>query len=303
MRLATVVVDGRPRLVGQVGDQLVDLQIAGTLVGCGELPNDMLEFLDGGVTLLKRCRETLDVAGRELATPAGKHSFADAGAVYSPDTVRWLAPVPRPRKIICVGLNYRDHAEEAQLAMPEAPFLFPKFSTAAAGPYNEVVRHRLTEKMDFEVELVAVIGRRAKKVAVDDAMGCVVGYMVGNDFSARDLQVTQLTLSKSGDGFAPMGPFLVTADEVLRPHNLRLQLWVNGELMQSSSTANMIFRIHDLIAYTTQGVTLEPGDVIFTGTPNGVGHFRRPPFYLKPGDVVVTAVEGLGELRNTIVDD
>lgn len=302
MRLATVVAEGRPRLVGRVSDQLVDLQKAATLVGGGVLPNDMLDLLDGGPALLKRSRETLDLADRELTTPAGQRSFAEAGAIYSPGSVRWLAPVPRPRKIICVGLNYRDHVEEAQLPIPSSPFLFSKFPTAAAGPYDQVVRHRLTEKLDYEVELVVVIGRRVKNVPAHDAMGCVVGYMVGNDFSARDLQETQLTLGKSGDGFAPMGPFLVTADEVLDPHNLRVQLWLNGELMQSSSTAYLIFRIPELIAYCSQGLTLEPGDVIFTGTPKGVGHFRRPPVYLKPGDVLVTAVEGLGELRNTIID-
>ncbi len=302
MRLATIVVDDCPRLVGQVRDRLVDLQKASKLLGGEALPSDMLELLDGGPRLLKRCRETLEMASDELVASPGGGSLEAAGAVYLPDGVRWLAPLPRPRKIICAGLNYRDHAQEARLEIPSAPFLFPKFSSSTAGPYDSVPLHSLTTQVDFEAELVAVIGSRVKSISVDKAMSCVMGYTVGNDISARDLQKTLLSLSKSGDGFAPMGPFLVTADEAPDPHNLKVQSWVNGEPMQSSSTANMIFRIPELIAYCSLSATLEPGDVIFTGTPHGVGHFRRPPVYLKPGDVLVTAVEGLGELRNTIVD-
>jgi 2-keto-4-pentenoate hydratase/2-oxohepta-3-ene-1,7-dioic acid hydratase in catechol pathway len=302
MRLATVIADSRPRLVGQVRGQLIDLQKASALIGSEALPCDMLDLLDGGPALLKRCRETLEMADGVLATPAGRSPLEAEGAVYSPDGVGWLSPLPRPRKIICVGLNYRDHIEEARLKTPTEPFLFPKFSSASAGPYDRVALHSLTNKLDFEAELVAVIGRRAKNVPAGEAMDCVAGYMVGNDISARDLQETNLSLSKSGDGFAPMGPFLVTVDEVPDPHNLRVQSWLNGNPMQSSSTSYLIFRIPELIAYCSRGLTIEPGDVIFTGTPPGVGHFRQPPIYMKPGDVLVTAVEGLGELRNTIVD-
>ncbi len=219
--------------------------------------------------------------------------------------VQLLAPVPRPGKIICIGLNYRDHAEESKMAVPESPITFSKYGTCVTHPATPVYLPRTSEKVDYEAELAVVIGRRAKHVPRERAYDCVLGYTNFNDVSARDFQFAdgQWQRGKSCDSFAPMGPAIVTRDEVPDPHRLRIALRLNGQTMQSSSTEQLIFGVDRLIEFLSETVTLEPGDVIATGTPPGVGFARKPPVFLKPGDLMEVEVEGLGVLSNPVLAD
>lgn len=225
------------------------------------------------------------------------------GAVFAPEEVTLAAPVPRPPKIICVGLNWHDHARETNLPIPEVPTIFSKFATAVIGPGENIVLPRSSTKPDYEAEFAFVIGRGGRYIPAFRWREHVFGYMNFNDVSARDYQLatTQWTIGKSFDTFAPMGPWLVTADEIEDPHDLDITLTINGEVLQSSNTSHLIFRIPDLISYLSSVFTLEAGDVISTGTPAGVGFARKPPRYLRPGDEVVVRVEKLGELRNPVV--
>jgi 2-keto-4-pentenoate hydratase/2-oxohepta-3-ene-1,7-dioic acid hydratase in catechol pathway len=215
-------------------------------------------------------------------------------------SLRPVAPV-RPGKIVAVGRNYREHAREEMAAVPDAPLLFAKFPSALIGD-GATVRWSaaLAGQVDYEAELAVVIGRRARNVAVDEALGHVLGYTCLNDVSARDLQVSdgQWTRAKSLDTFCPMGPWIVTADEIPNPGALRIQCRVNGEIRQDASTADLVHRVADLIAYCSRAFTLDPGDVIATGTPGGVGAFREPPVFLTDGDTVEVEIEGVGILRN-----
>ena len=218
-----------------------------------------------------------------------------------------LAPIGRPDKVICIGLNYRDHAVETGAAIPAEPVVFSKFASAIVGPDSDVVLPGVAQQVDYEAELVVVIGRRGKRVAAEEAFAYVAGFMCGNDVSARDWQKGrpggQWLLGKTPDTFAPTGPWLVTADEIADPHQLNVRLRLNGETMQEGSTREFIFGIDRLIAHVSQLVTLEPGDLIFTGTPPGVGVARKPPVFLKPGDEVEVEIEGLGVLRNRVVGE
>jgi 2-keto-4-pentenoate hydratase/2-oxohepta-3-ene-1,7-dioic acid hydratase in catechol pathway len=212
-----------------------------------------------------------------------------------------LAPVTNPEKVVCVGLNYRDHAEEGDNEIPETPVLFSKFPTTVAGPDSTISWDPdLTETVDYEVELVVVIGEEARRVDEDEALDHVAGYLVGNDVSARDLQLGdgQWVRGKSPDSFAPVGPELVTADEVSDPHDLSIWAEVNGERLQDSSTSNLIFGVDELVSFCSQAFTLKPGDLLFTGTPPGVGVYREPPVVLDDGDEVTVGIEGIGELTN-----
>jgi 2,4-diketo-3-deoxy-L-fuconate hydrolase len=214
-----------------------------------------------------------------------------------------MLPIERPGKIVCVGLNYRDHAEEQGAELPAAPLLFANFTTALIGPGEPIVIPPLVTKCDYEAELGVVIGSRVRNVSRENALEAVAGYICANDVSARDLQFAdgQWTRGKSPDTFCPVGPRLVPASEVADPHNLRIRALVNGEPLQDSTTANLIFGVDEIIAYASQTSTLEPGDLILTGTPAGVGVFREPPRLLQPGDVVTVEIEGLGELTNPVV--
>lgn len=211
-------------------------------------------------------------------------------------------PVPRPSKIVAIGLNYRDHAEEAKLKLPAEPLFFAKFPSSITGPFDRIVIPHANPDIDYEAELAVVIGRRAKHVTTADASDFIAGYMVLNDVSARKWQFgdKQWTRGKSCDTFCPAGPWLTTTDEVANPHNLRISATVNGETVQDSSTGNLIFGIPELIQHITESVTLEPGDIIATGTPAGVGVFRNPPLMLKDGDVVEVTIENLGSIRNPV---
>jgi 2-keto-4-pentenoate hydratase/2-oxohepta-3-ene-1,7-dioic acid hydratase in catechol pathway len=205
-------------------------------------------------------------------------------------------------KIVCAGMNYRDHAEETGIPVPERPVLFAKWTSAAIGPGEPIVLPGFTTEIDYEAELGVVIGRRARDVAVDDALGFVGGYTCVNDVSARDLQFAdgQWTRAKSLDTFCPVGPALVPASDIADPQALAIRCLVNGEALQDSSTAHMVFSVAELVSYASRGITLEPGDLIATGTPAGVGFTRKPPVFLQAGDEVTVEIEGVGALTNPV---
>jgi 2,4-didehydro-3-deoxy-L-rhamnonate hydrolase len=216
--------------------------------------------------------------------------------------VRLLAPVPRPGKIVCVGLNYRDHADETRQPIPSEPVLFSKYANSVVGPGADVVVPPGAGKIDYEAELAVFIGRRASAVPTGAALDHVAGYTCANDVSSRSLQFrsSQWLLGKAIDTFLPLGPYLVTADEVPDPQALGIRCLVNGELRQSSDTGQMVFGVAELVSFASRTITLEPGDVLVTGTPSGVGMAADPPRYLGPGDRMRVEIDGLGELDNTL---
>lgn len=227
-----------------------------------------------------------------------------ASAPRVSSAVRLGAPICRPSKIVCIGLNFRDHAAESKMELPKEPVIFFKSTTALAGPNDPVRIPRNATKLDWEVELAVVIGKRAAYVPVEHALDFVAGYVLHNDYSERSFQLErggQWVKGKSADTFAPLGPFLATVDEVRNPGQLQMWLKVNGTLKQNSSTANMIFDVATLVSYVSEFMTLLPGDLISTGTPAGVGLGTNPPSYLKAGDVVELGIEGLGESRQEVV--
>ncbi len=227
------------------------------------------------------------------------------GSVLSRANARIGPPVPRPGKIICIGLNYRDHAAESNMPVPSSPVTFSKYVTSVTGPGKPIVLPPSSQQVDYEAEMAIVIGRRAKYVPIERAFEYVLGYMNFNDVSARDFQFAdgQWQRGKACDTFAPMGPFILMRDLAGDPHALRIQLRLNGKTMQDSSTAQLIFGVDHVVSFLSQTITLEPGDVIATGTPPGVGFARKPPVFLKAGDVVEVEVEGLGVLSNPVADD
>jgi 2-keto-4-pentenoate hydratase/2-oxohepta-3-ene-1,7-dioic acid hydratase in catechol pathway len=211
-------------------------------------------------------------------------------------------PIPRPGKIVCVGLNYRDHAEEQGAELPEAPLLFAKFTTSLIGPGDPIVIPPIVTKCDYEAELGVVLGATVRQVSRENALEAVAGYVVANDVSARDLQFGdgQWTRGKSPDTFCPVGP-LVPAADVRDPHSLPIRAILNGEVVQDSTTANLVFGVDEVISYASQTATLEAGDLILTGTPAGVGIFRDPPRLLRPGDEITIEIDGVGMLTNPVV--
>lgn len=242
------------------------------------------------------------IAGGAAAVAQLQAVVAAARATLPIDSLQLAPAVPAPSKILCVGLNYRQHAIEYGSPIPTAPIYFAKFANSLAAHGDTVAIPAAAQQVDYEVELVVVIGRRAKNVAAADALQHVFGYATGNDLTARDLQsrATQWTYGKAIDGFAPLGPYLVTADEVPDPQALGLKLWINGEQRQNSKTADMIFPVAELIADLSRVMTLEPGDLIYTGTPEGVITGMKPQVWLRPGDEIACEVEGLGRLVNRL---
>lgn len=219
-------------------------------------------------------------------------------------SVRLGSPLCRPSKIVCIGLNFSDHAEEAGMPIPKEPIVFLKATSALAGPFDDLVIPPGAEKVDWEVELAFVIGKKASHVSLDDALGHVAGYVLHNDVSERAYQLEaggQWTKGKGCDGFAPLGPYLVTPDELGDPHDLNMWLKVNGEYRQRGSSARMIFGVPFLVSYLSRFMTLLPGDVVSTGTPPGVAMGGKPPRYLKAGDVMEWGIDGLGEARQKAV--
>ena len=265
--------------------QYVDLSLADP-----SLPATMRELLALGESGLKQVQQTL--------------AKTDLPVLDSKD-VRLAAPVPDPRKVICVGLNYADHARESGLEPPPEPVIFNKFPTTVCAHEEAIVLPNNAEQVDYEAELVVIIGEGGRDIPAVKANRHIAGYCCGHDVSARDWQLHkpggQWLMGKTFDTFAPCGPWLVTADEIPDAGNLQVKLRLNEETMQDSSTAQFIFSVPEIIAYVSSVATLEPGDLIFTGTPPGVGMARKPPVFLKPGDVVEVEIEGLGILRNNVV--
>lgn len=225
-----------------------------------------------------------------------------AGDPFPVSSVRLLAPLARPSKIIGVGLNYRDHAAESNAAVPISPILFAKLPNAVVGPQDAIELPPESEFVDWEIELAVIIGRKARGVRRESAMDHVAGYTILNDVSARDIQERdgQWVRAKSFDTFAPLGPWIATADELGDGSGLGLRLWVNGQLKQSSNTSELIFDVPTLVSFCSRGFTLEPGDIITTGTPAGVGHGRDPQECLRAGDVVALEIDGIGRLENPV---
>jgi 2-keto-4-pentenoate hydratase/2-oxohepta-3-ene-1,7-dioic acid hydratase in catechol pathway len=264
-----------------------------------EVPENHLAWLDQDGPWLQQSRETYEALANNSRTVA---EATEKGWLTRRADAYWLAPVPRPGKLICIGLNYRDHAAESNMAIPERPVVFSKFSTAVIAPGEPVVTPETSQQVDYEAELAVVIGRRAKNVSASSALDYVLGYTAFNDVSARDFQFAdgQWQRGKSCDTFAPMGPTIVTADEIPDPHKLAIKLRLNGKTMQDSNTDQLIFGVPELIAFLSETITLEPGDVIATGTPPGVGFARKPPVFLKHGDEMEVEIEKIGTLNNPV---
>jgi len=285
MKLATLKTDLGPRVVGVALDgRFVDLCEVDV-----KLPTTMREIL--------AAPEGLVAAAHALAVGMEKGPFV---------TGQLAAPVGNPGKVFCIGLNYRDHAIETNSPIPSEPVVFSKFSQAVVGPEDAVILPKVAHEVDYEAELVVVIGKQGKNIYKENAFSHVAGYTCGNDISARDWQKGrpggQWLLGKTPDTFAPTGPYLVTADEV-DPHNLRIGLRLNGETLQNSTTKELIFGIDEVIAHLSQLITLQPGDLIFTGTPPGVGAARNPQIYLKPGDRMEVEIEDVGILVNPVIGE
>ena len=247
-----------------------------------------------------------DITGETLAPAmlARLKALDPAVLPLAPEGVRIGQPVARPWNFIAIGLNYADHAKEAGLEIPSEPIIFNKLGNTVSGPFDDVMYPKNSDRMDWELELAFVIGKRARYVEEKDAMDYVAGFTICNDVSERRFQMKrngQWFKGKAAETFGPLGPWLVTPDEIPDPANLKLSLKVNGEVKQQGSTATMIFSIPYLVAYVTQFCVLEPGDVISTGTPPGVGSVMKPPQYLKAGDVMELEIEGLGLQRQTVV--
>lgn len=291
-----------PRFGALVADAVVDLVEAFRAAGLATPAEaqDAVAWLDLDGPFLAGARQ---VVGEIASDQKTRTRLEQLGAVLALDSVRLAAPIPRPGKILCIGLNYRDHAQETGKPIPERPILFSKFSTAVVGPNEPVVLPRVSSQVDFEAELGVVLGRRAKHVPRERALEHVLGYVILNDVSARDLQYGdgQWQRGKSCDTFAPLGPAIVTIDEIPDPGALGIRLRLNGAVMQESNTRQLIFGVPDLIAFLSQTITLEPGDVLATGTPAGVGCARQPPVFLKPGDQLEVEIDGLGLLANPVV--
>ena len=283
MRLVSYVSDSGFRTAAIWDGQYVDLNTADP-----DIPSSMKRLLAQGQEGLERARRAVE-----------------RGKSIDPASVKLAAPVPDPEKVICIGLNYADHAAESGSAIPSEPVVFNKFPTAVCGPGDQIVLPRESQCVDYEAELVVVIGSEARHIPQEKARQYIAGYTCGNDVSARDWQLDrpggQWLLGKTFDTFAPMGPYLVTDEEIEEPGSLDIRLRLNGQSMQDSNTKQLIFGIEHIVSYVSAICTLKPGDIIFTGTPPGVGMARKPPVFLKDGDEVEVEIGGIGSLRNSVV--
>jgi len=313
MKLVTYESKKQSRLGVVEGDSVVDVAAAYDAMGKGRIadaklaaaakvlrklggpPRDMIELLGLG----ERYRKALAL----ITAGAAAHSKNAKGLLTPLATAKLRAPIARPNKITCIGLNYADHAREQGIEPPGAPIFFLKSHNTICGPGDPIRLPPNSTQVDYEAELAVVIGKRGGRIPESDAHAYIAGYTILHDVSARDMQFAdkQWYRGKSCDTFAPTGPWIVTADEIPDPHNLRICLALNGETMQDSSTANLIFKAPFLVSYLSQSITWEVGDLISTGTPPGVGFARKPPVFLKSGDTVSVSVEGIGTLTNPVV--
>ncbi|MGH9445748.1 MAG: fumarylacetoacetate hydrolase family protein [Terriglobia bacterium] len=328
MKLATYESKGQLRVGSMEGESLVDIRsaleavakrqgpralysetkfkdAARTLTESGAAPREMRGVLGRGDEWLKALKVVTSGIARELGARANSRKAAPKspkGLLTPLSSVRLRAPISRPGKITCVGLNYADHAREGGQEPPAAPIFFLKAHNTIIGPDDPIVLPPNSEKVDYEAEFAVVLGKPGRRISEDRAYEHVAGYTILNDVSARDMQFgdNQWFRGKSCDTFAPTGPWIVTRDEVPDPHNLRISLTLNGQTMQDSSTSNLIFRVPFLVSYLSQSLTWETGDLISTGTPPGVGVHRAPPVFLKAGDTVSITVERLGTLTNPV---
>lgn len=289
MKLVTFVHNDKTAvgaLSGAENELVVDLSVA-----TPSLPTNLKDLLAAGASALE-----------EVAAAVRNPPY---GSTLNLEEVKLLAPIPNPGKILCIGLNYRDHAAESNSPLPPHPIVFAKYSNAVLAPGDPIVLPKNSKQPDYEAEFGVVIGKRARHVSEADALNYVGGYLPFHDVSARDYQMrtSQWSMGKTFDTFAPFGPALTTADEIPDPQTLDIQLSINGEVLQKSNTKNLIFTVQQLIADLTSVMTLEPGDIIATGTPGGVGSARKPPRWLKAGDVVRIEIEKLGVLENPCVNE
>jgi 2-keto-4-pentenoate hydratase/2-oxohepta-3-ene-1,7-dioic acid hydratase in catechol pathway len=281
MKLATFTYQNQTRIGAVIENQIVD--------GLADenLPTDMIAFLEQGDSALQKM-QTL------ISSEKNRIPLAD---------VQLLAPIPRPRKFLGIGLNYADHVDETGLEKPEYPLFFTKQSSCVIGNGGAIEMPSVSEKVDYEGELAFVIGKKCKNVLVENAHEVIAGFTIVNDVTVRDWQfrTPTWTIGKSFDTHGPMGPWMVTADEISNPHALNLKTWVDDELRQNSNTCHMMFNCYEMIAYLSQAMTLEVGDVISTGTPSGVGVKMKPRGYLKAGQTVKIEIEGIGTLVNAVI--
>ncbi|EGD83290.1 fumarylacetoacetate hydrolase domain-containing protein 2B [Salpingoeca rosetta] len=277
--------DAKPRFGVQVSDggDIVDVTATDKTI-----PATTLDVLRGGDAVIERVRAAVE---------------SKANVIKAADAVI-KAPIYDCEKVICIGMNYVDHCTEQNLPVPKEPLVFSKFASSIADPGADIIKAPVVEKLDFEVELAVVIGKEAHRVKAAEAMEYVAGYTVAHDVSARDWQLEknggQWLIGKTFDTFAPIGPAIVTRDDLADPHNLGIRCRVNGETMQDSNTNQLVFKTETIIEWITQFVTLKPGDIILTGTPPGVGCFRKPPVWLKDGDVVEVEIDSIGCISNTV---
>mgnify|MGYP000559473769 CR=1 FL=1 len=283
MKLVTFSYQGVVRVGAVIENSVVDS------LGCVDIPATMIEFLEAGKNALEIMQRLIDSQQQRIA-------LAD---------VKLMAPIPRPGKFLGVGLNYADHIAETELEKPEYPTFFTKQSSCVIASGEAIHVPKVSEKLDYEVELAFVIGKRCRHVSLDKAHEVIAGYTLVNDVSVRDWQFRSptWTLGKSFDTHGPMGPWIMTADEIADPHHLNLKTWVDDDLRQSSNTQHMIFNCYEMIAYLTQAMTLEPGDVIATGTPSGVGVKMKPRGYMLAGQTVKIEIENIGTLTNPVINE
>ena len=290
----------RQRLGVLIGDDVVcDVaEIARAVQNSGGAPADWLFETNSTLHVIRRGASAM----QDIASLLDGGSGRDQAAGYSLNSITFL-PATHPSKIMAIGRNYAEHASEGGADLPKAPLLFNKLPNALSAHDAPIVLPTISKQVDFEAELAVVIGNTAKRISEAEAFDYIFGYSLINDVSARDLQFGdgQWTRGKSLDTFAPLGPFITTRDEIDDVQSLKIEGVLNGQVMQSSNTSKMIFKVAHLVSYLSQGITLEPGDVIATGTPDGVGIFRKPPVLLKPGDVFEVKIEKLGTLRNPVV--
>jgi 2-keto-4-pentenoate hydratase/2-oxohepta-3-ene-1,7-dioic acid hydratase in catechol pathway len=283
MKLVTFVHDNETRIGAVVDDDVVDSK---DITG---IPATMIEFLASGEAGLDAMQSQIDSGNNHLAL----------------NEVKLLAPIPRPGKYLAISLNYADHIAETGKEKPEYPSFFTKQSTCVIGHSDPIHRPKVSDKLDYEGELAFVIGKRCRHVPVEQAHQMIAGFTIANDVSVRDWQMRSPTLmvGKSFDTAGPLGPWIVTSDEIKNPHNLTIKTWVDNDLRQNANTRQMIFNCYEMVAYLSQAMTLEPGDVIATGTPSGVGVKMQPRGYLKPGQTVKIQIENIGALTNPVIQE